>query len=135
MLENKRESARILWGCLLLLSVWLVGCGASTRGRTSEETRVATAPSNLTVELVNVKFVDGQYRYFCSIHNIGSTPFSGSVKIESINKRGEKVGGEHFTTTTPIEPGLRRVVYIDQHTGPPDVHGDNGITAFRITVE
>lgn len=96
---------------------------------------VVASSANLKVELVNVKLVDGKYRYFCSIHNAGSTPFSGSLKVESVNRRGEAVGGERFTITTAIEPGLRRVVYLDQHTGPPEVHGDYGITSFRITAE
>jgi hypothetical protein len=127
---RQRGSARLLRLCVFLsLSVWLMGCG----GRPGE--KPDQNQHELSVELVNVKVVDGKYRYFCSIQNIGTTPFSGSVKIESINKKGELVGGEHFTTTTPIEPGLRRVVYFDQNTGPPDVHGDYGIATFRITVE
>ncbi len=131
MAENNVGSVRMVRGCLLLLCFWSTACDTSPR----RETRIAISPANLTVELINVKFVNGKYRYFCSIHNVGSTAFSGAVKIESVNKKGDTVGGERFTTTTPIEPGLRQVVYLDQHTGPPDVHGDYGVTSFRLTVE
>jgi hypothetical protein len=118
--------------CCLLGFLWLIACD----GHPGRDTRAGKSSlANLTVELISVKFVDGQYRYFCSIHNEGSTPFSGSVRIRSVNKRGEAVGGDRFTTTTPIEPGLRQVVYFDGRTGPPDVHGEYGIVSVRFDVE
>lgn len=132
MKKNLTGSAlRLIGFCILLLSLCSGGCGNSP----SVEMRRAASSAHLTVELVNVKKVDGQYRYFCGIHNVGSTPFSGSVTVHSVNRKGDTVGGKSFTTSRPLPPGLRMVVYFDQYTGPAEVDGDLGIASLRLTMD
>lgn len=89
---------------------------------------------NITVTLLNTKVVDGKYRWFFDIRNKGETSFEGSVEIILKNKLGNVVTRETFETNKPIDPKLGTYVYIDTNTGPPEVHGEYGISSFSFVV-
>ena len=121
---------------------------ASRRYDDSELSRPAPTPAtpksvpaprgrtpSIEVKSLNVKKIDGQYRYFFSIQNLDGEGYQGSVTISLINAKGEVWPGRNFTSSQTIPAGGGRVVYYDQQTGPPDVHGDYGITRFSGVAE
>ena len=85
--------------------------------------------------LQNTKKVENKYRWFFDIRNQGTKPFEGSVEIKLKNAKGNTLAFEEFSTKQPIQPGLGTVVYLDSNTGPPEVHGDYGITGFDYDVK
>lgn len=92
---------------------------------------------NVTVTSLNVKLVDGKYRYYFDVRNHDTRPFNGSATIGLYNnKQQTSVGPEEtFDTTKPMEPTLGSMVYFDINTGPPSVHGEYGITHFKFTIK
>lgn len=82
-----------------------------------------------------VKKVDGKCRYFFDIRNKDTENFEGGVTIALFtNELKNRLAGDTFNTTKPIEPELGTVVYTDANTCPASIHGANGITKFTYTV-
>jgi hypothetical protein len=115
--------------CVLVACVATPEPKASNWGDNPDGTRYV-----MRVELLNVKEVNGKYRYFCRVFNSGNGPFKGEVDIDTVNAKGDAVGGSVFSFDKPIEPGLGRVVYFDQHTGPSEIDGKLGIASVRLHV-
>lgn len=91
---------------------------------------------NIVVTSQIVKKVDGKHRYFFDIRNKDTKPFEGSVTISLFNSEQKTpLAGDTFTTNKAIEPELGTSVYADAHTGPPSVHGANGLSKFTYTVK
>ncbi len=81
-----------------------------------------------------VKFVDGKHRYFFFIKNNYNQIFHGTINIELFTN-DLIVGKENFDTPQGgIYPNLQKFVYMDVNTGPPIVHGANGVTKFKYNV-
>jgi len=91
---------------------------------------------NIVVTSQIVKKIDGKHRYFFDIRNKDTKPFEGSVTI-TLYKNGQDspLAGDTFNTNKAIEPELGTSVYADAHTGPPSVHGANGISKFKYVVK
>lgn len=91
---------------------------------------------NVVVISQIVKKVNGKHRYFFDIRNKDTKPFEGTVTISLFtSKLPNAIAGDTFNTTKPIEPELGTSVYTDASTGPPSVHGENGISKFKYTVK
>lgn len=91
---------------------------------------------NIVVTSQIVKKVDGKHRYFFDIRNKDTKAFKGDVTISLFtNELKNPIAGDTFSTSRPIEPGLGTSVYADASTGPPSLHGENGITKFKYTVK
>lgn len=95
-----------------------------------------TEKHNIVVTSQIVKKVDGKYRYFFDIRNKDTRPFEGSVIISLFTSELKNpIAGDTFNTNKAIEPELGTSVYTDANTGPPSVHGANGISRFTYTVK
>lgn len=91
---------------------------------------------NIVVTSQIVKKADGKHRYFFDIRNKDTKSFEGSVTISLFtSEQKNPIAGDTFTTNKAIEPELGTSVYADAHTGPPSVHGANGISKFTYTVK
>ena len=106
-----------------------------------KRTPTSTITKTEVVEQVNirvtsqiVKKVDKKYRYFFDIRNHDDIPFSGTVKIELFNKKGNKNAYNSFDTNPTIEPNIGKSVYIDAYTGPSSVHSDYAINSFKFEI-
>lgn len=101
----------------------------------AEQTQVQGEPFNIEVESQIVKKVDGKYRYFFDVRNKDTKNFEGSVTIELVNGKGQKLGQDTFTTTKPIEPNLGTSQYLDINSGPVPIFDiETGITKFTYEV-
>ncbi len=91
---------------------------------------------NIVVTSQIVKKIDGKHRYFFDIRNKDTKPFEGSVTISLFTSQLKNaIAGDTFNTNKAIEPELGTSVYTDANTGPPSVHGENGISKFKYTVK
>lgn len=90
---------------------------------------------DISVTSLIVKKTGGSYRYFFDIRNNDSTEFSGSVAIKVFGFSSTVPnGGETFSTTKPIQPGLGNYVYVETYTGPTSISGAFGIKSFSFEV-
>lgn len=99
-----------------------------------EPTKVPTRKAKIDVTSQIVKKVGDKHRYLFDIRNNDVVPFEGDVSIVLYNTEGDDLGADTFSTKTPIEPGLGDSVYFDIYTGPPSVHGANGISTYTYKV-
>lgn len=99
-----------------------------------EPTKVPARKAKIDVTSQIVKKVGDKHRYFFDIRNNDTVPFQGDVSIVLYNNEGDDLGADTFTTKSPIEPGLGDSVYFDIYTGPPSVHGANGISVFKYKI-
>lgn len=81
-----------------------------------------------------VKKVEGNYRYFFDIRNMGKKVFSGNVKIILISQNGEVRRDELFSTERQIEPNFGTFVFMEFNTGKPETHGEYGLDHFEYEI-
>lgn len=91
-------------------------------------------PVDIRVKSLNVKNVDGKFRYFFQIRNHGTEPFHGDVTISLKRTDGSTTWYETFSATEPMQPDGATVVYTDANTGPTSDFGEFKITAFAFKV-
>ncbi|MSR57499.1 MAG: hypothetical protein EXS05_07485 [Planctomycetaceae bacterium] len=90
---------------------------------------------DVRVNSLNVKRVDGKFRYFFQIRNHGANPFKGEITISLKRTDGGTTWFETFSTESPMQPDGITVVYTDAHTGPTSEFGEFKITTFRFKVK
>ena len=122
-------------GCLLVV-VALFGLGLlSNLRKDAPEKREAVESFAIDVESLNVKSIDGTYRYFFRIKNNDQKGFHGQVAIGLLSGWGIIPETEKgFETDKAVDPGRAQVVYIESPVGPKSRQRDKPIERFSFEV-
>lgn len=146
MTNTKKTPASIKWIIGIVVILGLISALTNTEDKPTQ--KVDIKPSNkptmevpqkkdakIEITSMVVKKVEGKYRYFFNIKNIGEATFTGDVRINLINAEKTLISGQDFRAKdAPIEVGVNKSVYLNASTGPVSVHGQNGIKQYQFNV-
>lgn len=103
------------------------------KARAEDERPKGIIVMSLVVKRIKASSIGGTFRYFFSVRNYEAVEWSGTVKIRLVAQN--RIKGKEGEFKLIVHPNGSASGYFDASTGPPELHGEYGVTSFEVAAK